>query len=189
MALLVGVVGIAVYAGTVLAHPAETKAASGIHIQHAVRQEAGTKLSSRRCNGSPPASTTSMGAGRRVRARVGERLGEEDDHRLRRTPHGRGDGLPLLQRGADGRSDHRWLNPEVLVYAPGPTGDVKLVAVEWVVRGPNSEPPGVTEPPSVLGMEMHILVPAVGFYIMHAWVLRPNPAGMFEDWNPEVSCS
>jgi hypothetical protein len=40
----------------------------------------------------------------------------------------------------------------------------------------------------VLGMPMHILVPAVGFYIMHAWVWQPNPAGMFEDWNPEVSC-
>ena len=81
------------------------------------------------------------------------------------------------------------LNPEVLVYAPGPDGERKLVAVEWVVRGPNSNPPGVTEAPSVLGMEMHILVPAVGFYIMHAWVWRPNPAGMFVDWNPEVSSS
>ena len=62
------------------------------------------------------------------------------------------------------------------------------VAVEWVARGPNSNPPGVSEPPSVLGMHMHILVPAVGFYIMHAWVWSPNPAGMFADWNPEVTC-
>jgi hypothetical protein len=38
-------------------------------------------------------------------------------------------------------------------------------------------------------MEMHILVPAVGFWIMHAWVWGHNPAGMFEDWNPEVTCS
>jgi hypothetical protein len=80
------------------------------------------------------------------------------------------------------------LKPEVLVYAPAPDGQRKLVAVEWVARGPNSNPPGVSEPPSVLGMHMHILVPAVGFYIMHAWVWRPNPAGMFADWNTEVSC-
>ena len=80
------------------------------------------------------------------------------------------------------------LKPEVLVYAPGPNGQRKLVAAEWVARGPNSNPPGVSEPPSILGMHMHILVPAVGFYIMHAWVWRPNPAGMFADWNPEVSC-
>jgi hypothetical protein len=80
------------------------------------------------------------------------------------------------------------LKPEVLVYAPDPDGQRKLVAVEWVARGPNSNPPGVTEPPTVLGMQMHILVPAVGFYIMHAWVWSPNPAGMFADWNPEVTC-
>jgi hypothetical protein len=80
------------------------------------------------------------------------------------------------------------LKPEVLVYAPEPDGQRNLVAVEWVARGPNSNPPGVSEPPSILGMHMHILVPAVGFYIMHAWVWRPNPAGMFADWNSEVSC-
>jgi hypothetical protein len=81
------------------------------------------------------------------------------------------------------------LEPEVLVYAPADNGKLKLAAVEWVVRGQNSNPPGVSSPPSVLGMPMHILVPAVGFYIMHAWVWQPNPAGMFEDWNHEVSCS
>jgi hypothetical protein len=80
------------------------------------------------------------------------------------------------------------LAPEVLVYAPGEDGELKLVAVEWVVRGQNSNPPGVSSPPTVLGMPMHILVPAVGFYIMHAWVWKPNPAGIFEDWNPEVTC-
>jgi hypothetical protein len=80
------------------------------------------------------------------------------------------------------------LKPEVLVYASGPDGQRKLVAVEWVARGPNSNPPGVSEPPTVLGMQMHILVPAVGFYLMHAWVWKPNPAGMFADFNPEVTC-
>jgi hypothetical protein len=81
------------------------------------------------------------------------------------------------------------LEPEALVYAPGPEGQLRLVAVEWVVRGPNSNPPGVSEPPIVLGMPLHILVPAVGFWLMHAWVWQPNPAGMFADFNPEVSCS
>ena len=81
------------------------------------------------------------------------------------------------------------LQPEVLVYAPGPDGQLRLVAVEWVARGPNSNPPGVSEPPSLLGMPMHILVPQVGFYIMHAWVWEPNPAGMFADWNPSVTCA
>jgi hypothetical protein len=80
------------------------------------------------------------------------------------------------------------LKPEALIYAPGADGALRLVAVEWVVRGPNSNPPGVSEPPSVLGMTMHILNPAVGFYLMHAWIWQPNPAGVFADWNPDVTC-
>ena len=83
------------------------------------------------------------------------------------------------------------LEPEALVYAPAANGRLKLVAVEWVVLGPDSNPAGVSEPPSVLGMEMHILVPPPGpaFYLMHAWVWAHNPSGMFADWNPEVSCT
>jgi hypothetical protein len=80
------------------------------------------------------------------------------------------------------------LEPEVLVYSPGPDGELQLNAVEWVARGANSNPAGVSQPPTVLDMPMHILVPEVGFYITHAWVWQPNPAGMFEDWNPNVTC-
>ena len=38
---------------------------------------------------------------------------------------------------------------------------------------------------------MHILVPppaGPAFYLMHAWVWKDNPAGMFADWNPDVTC-
>ena len=80
------------------------------------------------------------------------------------------------------------LKPEALVYAPTQDGELKLVAVEYVVPGAGSNPPGVSEPPTVFGREMHILVPAVGFYITHAWVWDHNPAEMFADWNPEVTC-
>ena len=81
------------------------------------------------------------------------------------------------------------LRPEALVYAPGPDGTLQLAAVEYVVPGAASNPPGVSSPPSVFGMPMRILVPAVGFYTHHAWVWRNNPAGIMADWNPEVSCS
>jgi hypothetical protein len=82
------------------------------------------------------------------------------------------------------------LEPEVLVYAPDPDGGLDLVAVEWVVRSAQSNPPGVSQPPSVLGMPMHILVPPPGpaFYLTHAWIWADNPAGMFADWNPTISC-
>jgi hypothetical protein len=84
------------------------------------------------------------------------------------------------------------LRPEGLVYASAPNGELKLVSVEYVVPGPGSNPPGVSGGvvPTVFGMEMHILVPppGPGFYIHHAWIWRHNPAGMFADWNPEVTC-
>jgi hypothetical protein len=79
--------------------------------------------------------------------------------------------------------------PEGLVYEPGPNGQLKLVAVEYIVPGAGSNPPGVSEPPTVLGHEMHILVPAVGWYIHHVWVWAHNPSGMHADWNPEVDCT
>jgi hypothetical protein len=78
--------------------------------------------------------------------------------------------------------------PEGLVYAPAPDGGLKLVAVEYVVPGADSNPPGVSEPPTVLGQEMVILVPAVGWYTRHAWVWSTNPAGIFAHWSPEVTC-
>jgi hypothetical protein len=82
------------------------------------------------------------------------------------------------------------LAPEVLVYAKDPDGGLRLVAVEWVVRSAQSNPPGVSEAPSVLGTDMHILVPPPGpaFYLTHAWVWANNPIGMFADFNPTVSC-
>jgi hypothetical protein len=78
--------------------------------------------------------------------------------------------------------------PEGLVYTSGPEGQLKLVAIEYVVPGLGSNPPGVSAPPTVLGHQMHILVPAVGFYIQHFWVWNHNPAGMFVDWNPTLTC-
>jgi hypothetical protein len=78
--------------------------------------------------------------------------------------------------------------PEGLVYSPGPDGLLRLVAVEYVVPGSLSNPPGVSSAPSVFGREMVILVPAVGFYTLHAWIWSNNPAGMFAHWSPEVSC-
>ena len=78
--------------------------------------------------------------------------------------------------------------PEGLVYAPKADGSLKLVAVEYVVPGPGSTPPGVSAPPTVLGQEMVVLVPAVGWYTRHFWVWSTNPAGIYAHWSPEVTC-
>ena len=46
----------------------------------------------------------------------------------------------------------------------GPGRRLKLVAVEWIVRGPSPTRPASrgAPPPTVLGMDMHILVPPPG---------------------------
>jgi hypothetical protein len=83
------------------------------------------------------------------------------------------------------------LSPEAMVYAPRQNGTLRLAAVEWVVPKALWEAEhGVgAPPPTVLGHEMHILNPALGWYVAHAWVWMHNPAGMFADWNPSVNCS
>ncbi len=90
-------------------------------------------------------------------------------------------------------------HPEVLVYEPQPGGTMKLVAAEYLVferpwRGVHSsEPPSFHGEPFVL-MRDDPATPmdeAHGFephYELHLWVHRPNPNGMFQEFNPAVSC-
>jgi hypothetical protein len=79
------------------------------------------------------------------------------------------------------------LEPEAMVYAPGPNGQLQLDAVEYIVPAAAWDAAGNTQLPSVLGQRFH-LDAALGVYILHAWIWRENPLGMFEDWNPKVSC-
>jgi len=84
--------------------------------------------------------------------------------------------------------------PEALIYEPTKNGRLRLVAVEYVVLKSSWEGAGNTTPPSLFGQPFTLV--AAGnryglpdFYELHAWLFKHNPAGMFEDWNPRVSCS
>ena len=83
--------------------------------------------------------------------------------------------------------------PEVLVYEPQKNGKLKLVAVEYVVTKDAWQKAGNTKPPVLFGREF-TLIPEGNryglpdFYELHAWVWAKNPSGMFNDWNPKVSC-
>ena len=79
------------------------------------------------------------------------------------------------------------LQPEAFVYEPLPNGKLHLVAVEWIVPSELWDAEH-DDPPTVLGQELGILNPALGWYILHAWVWKPNPSGMFNNWNPDVTC-
>jgi len=79
------------------------------------------------------------------------------------------------------------LQPEAMVYAPGPKGQFQLAAVEYIVDAPSwdEDNPGVL--PNVLGQDYHYNS-GLDVYVLHAWIWKNNPTGMFMDWNPNVTC-
>ena len=83
--------------------------------------------------------------------------------------------------------------PEALVYEPMKNGRLRLVAVEYVVlkaawdETHDGRPSLFGEPfEETLGANRYGLPP---YYSLHAWVWKPNPAGMFDDWNPDATCA
>ena len=79
-------------------------------------------------------------------------------------------------------------DPEVLVYHTADDGSLKLGAVEWVVPKVKWEAAGNTAAPVVYGQTLHVLNPVLNWYVEHAWVFDANDAGVFADWNPDVTC-
>lgn len=84
--------------------------------------------------------------------------------------------------------------PEALIYEPSPGGDMRLVAVEYIVIAgdwASQHPEGGT--PAVDGHLMHYVgapnrygLPA--FYELHVWAWQDNPSGAFADFNSKVTC-
>jgi hypothetical protein len=83
--------------------------------------------------------------------------------------------------------------PEVLVYAPKRNGEMKLVAVEYVVLQADWERAFGSAKPTVLGQDMLFRPEGnryglPNFYERHAWIWQGNPLGTYNDWNPDISC-
>ena len=73
--------------------------------------------------------------------------------------------------------------PEALVYELDHNGEITgLVAHEYIV--PVEAWTG-EDAPSLFGREFH-QHPVMPLWVLHAWIWKENPAGMFEDWNPKV---
>ncbi|MCH7771507.1 MAG: hypothetical protein IIA49_10920, partial [Bacteroidetes bacterium] len=74
--------------------------------------------------------------------------------------------------------------PEILVYAPGSSGVLVLVAVEYAVPvalSPNA-PDGFTGAEDVWEINTDF-----GLWVLHAWVWSDNPDGIFNSTNPLVA--
>ena len=80
------------------------------------------------------------------------------------------------------------LEPEVLIYEPREDGELHLVAVEYLVPFfAWAGDPAIDDPPRLFGRNMK-RDDAQGEWVLHVWAWKHNPNGMFEDWNPSVSC-
>lgn len=77
------------------------------------------------------------------------------------------------------------LHPEAMVYIPSPNG-LQLGAVEYIVPADLWDAEH-SELPMLFGQHFH-LNEQLGVYVLHAWIWKNNPSGIFEDWNPRVSC-
>jgi hypothetical protein len=105
-----------------------------------------------------------------------------------------GMGVHYVNGGLIGDPQERVGAPEALVYEPQANGRLRLVAVEYVVFEADWEAAGNTAPPALFGRQFELVgspnrygLPP--FYELHAWIWKHNPRGMFDDWNPRVSCS
>ena len=76
------------------------------------------------------------------------------------------------------------LQPEAVLYAPGPDGNLRLVALEYIVMNQGQPRPMFGSQPfdinGVPGLPPH--------WSLHVWLYENNPAGMFTPFNPNVSC-
>lgn len=77
------------------------------------------------------------------------------------------------------------LEPEVMLYAEGPNGQLRLVAVEYIVIDAGQPRPAFGERPFDVGGTP---VP-VAHWSQHVWLYEENPAGMLEAFNPGIGCS
>jgi hypothetical protein len=73
--------------------------------------------------------------------------------------------------------------PEILMYEPQADGSLQFVGVEYVMPLSAS-----ATPPSLYGLAFH-RNEAFQLWVLHVWLYRENPSGLFSDWNPTVSCA
>ena len=90
--------------------------------------------------------------------------------------------------------------PSILIYEPQADGWMQLVAVEnlvfqasWAAAGHASPPTfhgvaydNMQDDPATATDEAHNFEP---HFDRHVWVYRENPNGVFEPFNPAVSCT
>ena len=76
--------------------------------------------------------------------------------------------------------------PEILMYEPQKNGSMRLVGVEYII--PFAILSEEAEAPTLLGQTFTQNFND-GVWMLHVWVWKDNPEGIFANWNPTVSCA
>jgi len=93
------------------------------------------------------------------------------------------------------------LQPEVMLYETGPGGNLRLVAVEYIVIAAtdfedealeeylagDARPHFGDQPFDIRGVPP-LMAEGVPHWSLHVWVHKNNPSGPFAPFNPDVSC-
>jgi len=83
--------------------------------------------------------------------------------------------------------------PEAVIYEPEKNGQMRLVALEYVVIK-SAWDATHSAPPSLFGRTFNLTLSPnrfglPDFYSLHAWIWKHNPVDMFAPWNPDVTCA
>jgi hypothetical protein len=73
--------------------------------------------------------------------------------------------------------------PQLVIYEPRANGGLQLVGVEFIVPGSSAD-----TPPRLFDRSFS-WNPQFEVWMLHVWLWRHNPAGMFANWNAAVSCA
>lgn len=76
------------------------------------------------------------------------------------------------------------LKPEAILYATGPGGNLRLIAVEYIIVNMGQPRPKFGDRLFDLG-GTPLPIP---HWSLHVWVHEENPSGIFAPFNPNISC-
>jgi hypothetical protein len=76
------------------------------------------------------------------------------------------------------------LEPELVMYEPLADGSLEFLAIEYIVPLDAWDRP---DPPVLLGRPF-MRNERLGLWVLHVWLGKDNPSGLYADWNPDVSC-
>jgi hypothetical protein len=109
-------------------------------------------------------------------------------------------GITAVEPRVAGTGTHTdFRDPAILIYEPQADGSLELVAVENLVFMSAWQQAGNRQPPTFHGVQYDRMEDdpttavdeAHGFephYDRHVWIFRENPKGVFDPFNPNVTC-